>query len=94
MLVFYNIRWAGTPEEFKELIVRMRGLCNEMEHVDFKNVYIPSSEWTHALLYKTKSIDNMQELYGRYIQTYGPTKILLAAYTIYHKYEELGLPPP
>jgi len=92
--MFYNIRWAGTPEEFKEYISRLRSLCGEIENVDFKNVYLPSNEWSHALLFKAKSFDNLQELYRRYFQTYGPAKTSLAAYTIYHTYEELGLPPP
>ncbi len=94
MLILYNFRWTGTLEEFTEFMERLKGVCEEIEDIDFKGVFIPSSEWSYTLLIKTTSYAKAREAYSTYMQKYGPPQISLAAWTILHTFEELGVSSP
>lgn len=93
MLGLYYFRWVGTPEEFKEYIRRVMSICEGTEGVNFKGVFVPSSEWNGAVLLEGPSLDKGISVMKTYIQKYGPhPKIPVAKLELLFTYEELGHP--
>ena len=55
-IVYFN--WSGTKEEMKkEKEIVERVLCKH-DGVELVGVFIPSSEWKHAALYKSKDFES------------------------------------
>jgi len=94
LLVLYYNNWVGTPEEFKEYIGRTKSICDGIKGVNFRGVFMPSSEWNAVLLVETTSFDKVVEAFRTYTKKYGPhPKIPLSKVELLYTFEELGYPP-
>ncbi len=93
MLGMYYFRWVGTTEEFKEYIGRVMSICEGTEGVDFKGVFVPSSEWNAVSLVEATSFEQALEVFKTYMKKYGGhPKIPLAKLELLYTFEELGYP--
>lgn len=93
MLGLYYFRWIGTPEEFKEYIGRIMSISEGIEGVEFKGVFLPSSEWNAVSLFEATSFERALEVYKTYMTKYGShPKIPLAKLELLYTFEELGYP--
>ncbi len=50
MYLIYYFRWSGTSSEMKECVEKVNEICDMTEGVNFKGVFMPTSEWGSALL--------------------------------------------
>lgn len=93
MLGLYYFRWVGTPKEFKEYVGRVKTICDEIKGVNFKGVFLPSTEWNAVLLLEGPSFDKGLDVFKTYIKKHGPhPKIPVAKLETLFTYEELGYP--
>ena len=54
-IVYFN--WNGTKEEMKVEMNIVRKIASKYD-VELMGVFIPSSEWKHAVLYKSKDFES------------------------------------
>lgn len=94
MLVLFNLRWAGTPEEFQEYMGRVKSLCEEIEGITFLGVFIPQTEWDYTIVVEAESLDLDMEFNRRFLQKYGWPPFTSTAWTYLHTFEDFGLPSP
>jgi hypothetical protein len=88
----YYFRWVGTGGEFNEYVGRIMTISKDLG-VDFKGVFVPTSEWNAVLLFEGPSFDKAMEIYKTYIQKYGAhPKIPVAKLELLYTFEELGYP--
>jgi hypothetical protein len=66
----YYIRWLGTSGEFEKYLRRVENIIKGIEGVNYRGVFIPSSEWNFAFLLETSSFDQGIEIYKTYIKKY------------------------
>lgn len=93
MLCMYYFRWVGTPEEFNEYVGRVMNISEGVEGVEFKGVFVPSSEWNAVALLETTSFEKALEVYKTYMKKYGPhPKIPASKLELLSTFEELGYP--
>ena len=91
MLGLYYFNWAGTPEEFKEYIGRMKSICDGIEGVEFKGLFTPTSEWHFVFLVEFTIYEKGLEVLKTYRKKYGSAKVALAKAEILHTPEEFGI---
>lgn len=91
MLGLYYFNWAGTPEEFKEYVGRVKSICDGIEGVEFKGLFIPTSEWHFVWLVEFTPYEKGLEILRTYRKRYGPAKVALAKAEILHTMEEMGI---
>jgi len=92
LLFLYYFRWVGTPEELKEYLGRSKSVIDRVEGVDFKGVFVPSSEWSFVALMEAVSLEKVLEAWRTYIKKYGPhPKVPLAKIELLFTPEELGM---
>ncbi len=77
-LVYFN--WSGTKEEMKkegEIVKRIASKYG----VELVGLFVPSSEWKHAVLYKSKDFESFlkfqKEVRKELPSSAGPTKLEL-----------------
>lgn len=93
MLGLYYFRWVGTSEEFSEYMDRVKGIADGIDDVDFKGVFVPTSEWNVVTLWEAPSMDRALEVYRTYMQKHGPhPKIPVAKMELLYTFKELGYP--
>jgi len=93
LLALYYFNWVGTSEEFKEYIGRIMGIAQGIEGVNFKGVFVPSSEWNAVMLIEAASFDKAMEIYKTYVQKFGPhPKTPVSKLELLCTFEELGYP--
>ena len=93
MLMLYYFNWAGTREEFKEYLGKLKSIADGIDGIDFKGVFTPTSEWHYVLLYETTSYGKGVEAYRTYMKKYGRPPVALAKVERLHTLEELGITP-
>ncbi len=91
MLFLYHFNWAGTPEELREYVGQMKSIIKGTEGVEFKGLFIPTSEWHYALVMDTSSYEKALHIMKTYVKKYGWGKASLAKVELLHTFEELGL---
>jgi copper chaperone CopZ len=55
-IVYFN--WSGTKEDMKKEKEIVERVLSKFDGVELVNVFIPSSEWKHAVLYKSKDFES------------------------------------
>ena len=93
MLGLYYFNWAGTPEEFKEYLGRVKSIADGIDGIEFKGVFTPSSEWHFVLLSELTSYEKGLEFLRTYRKKYGPPPVALAKAEVLHTLEEVGITP-
>jgi hypothetical protein len=92
LYVMYYFRWTGTSSEIKDYVERVNKLYDKTKDVNFKGVFIPTSEWTASPLFEGTSYNKVLAVYKEYIMKYGPhPKISLGKVEILHTFEELRI---
>jgi len=91
LLLLYYFNWAGTPEELKEFVGRMKTIIKETEGVEFNGLFIPTSEWHYALVMKATTYEKTLQVMKAYIKKFGWTKTSLAKAELLHTFEDLGM---
>ena len=92
MYLIYYFRWSGTSSEMKDYVEKVNGICDMTEGVNFKGVFMPSSEWSSAILFEGTSYDKVLGVYKTFMMKYGPhPKISLGKVEALHTFEELGM---
>jgi len=93
LLTLYYFNWVGTTEEFKEYIGRVKSICDGIAGVNFKGVFVPSSEWNAVLLLEAASFEKALESYKTYMKKFGPhPKIPSSKMEMLYTFQELGYP--
>lgn len=93
LLGLYYFRWAGTPKEFKEYVGKVKSISGGIKGVDFKGVFMPTSEWNAALLLEATNFNKALEVFKTYMKKHGPhPKIPLAKLELLFTFQELGYP--
>lgn len=91
MLVLYYFRWTGKAKELKEYVDIINELADEIEGVNFKGIFSPTSEWNCVILFEGTSYEKVLGLYKAYIMKHGPhPKIPVGKVEVLHTLEELG----
>jgi hypothetical protein len=54
-IVYFN--WNGTKEEMKKEKEIVKNILNKHNGIEVVGVYVPSSEWKHAVIYKSKDFE-------------------------------------
>ena len=70
MYFIFYIRWLGTSGEFEKYLRRVENIIKGIGGVNYRGVFIPSSEWNFAFLLETSSFDQGIEIYKTYIKKY------------------------
>ena len=91
MLTLYYFNWAGTPEDLREFVGRMKGIIDGIEGVEFSGLFVPTSEWHYALVMKATNYEKILQVMKTYIQKFGWAKTSLAKAELLHTFEDLGL---
>lgn len=91
MLGLYYFNWAGTTEELKEYVGRVKSISDGIEGVEFKGAFTPTSEWHFVLLFDVSSYEKGLEFMRTYRKKHGPPKVALAKAEILHTMEEMGI---
>ena len=91
MLTLYYFNWAGTSEELREFVGRMKSIIDGTDGVEFNGLFIPTSEWHYVLIMKANNYDRMLQVMRKYIEKFGWAKTSLAKAELFHTFEELGL---
>ncbi len=91
MLFLYYFNWAGTSEELTEYVGQMKSIIKATEGVEFKGLFIPTSEWHYALVMDTASYEKALQVMKTYVKKFGWGKASLAKVELLHTFEELGL---
>ena len=92
MYVLYYFRWTGTATEMKEYVGRVNEICNQTEGVNFKGVFMPTSEWNSVILFEGTSYDKVLGVYKAFMMKYGPSpKLTVGKVEALHTFEELGM---
>jgi hypothetical protein len=93
LLVLYYFRWTGTAKELKEYVDIVNELADEIEGVNFKGIFSPTSELNCVILFEGTSYEKVLGLYKAYMMKDGPqSKIPVAKVEVLHTLEELGYP--
>ena len=94
MLTLFYFNWVGTTEEFKEYVGRIKSISDSIVGLNFKGVFVPSSEWNAALLFEAATFEKALECYKTYMKKFGPhPKIPLSKAEMLYTHQELGYPP-
>jgi len=88
LLILFYIRWNGTTKELKDFLGRMRNICDEIEDIELKGVYTPTSEWNAVLLFEAIRFEKGIEAYRTYHQKFGSPKIPLGKAELLYTFEE------
>jgi hypothetical protein len=91
LLMLYYFNWAGTSEELKEFVGRIKRIISEIEGVEFSGLFIPTSEWHNVLVMKATSYEKTLHVMKTYIEKFGWVKTSLAKAELFHTFEDLGL---
>jgi hypothetical protein len=87
----YYIRWIGTAPELKEYVDRINEITSEVDGVDFRGIFSPTSEWNFVLLFEGTSYNNVLEVYKQYMVKFNPhPKIPVGKVEVLHTFEEFG----
>ncbi len=54
-IVYFN--WNGTKDEMEKEKDIVNNILNKYDGIEMIGVYVPSSEWKHAVIYKSKDFD-------------------------------------
>ena len=93
MLVLFYFRWVGSSDEFNECIARVKSIADEVDGIDFKGVFVPTSEWNAVTLWEAPSFDSALEVYRTYIRKHGPhPKMTVSKAELLYTFKELGYP--
>ncbi len=91
MLFLYYFNWAGTSDEFREFVVQIKSIIKVTEGVEFRGLFIPTSEWNYVLVMKATNYEKSLQVMKTYIEKFGWAKASLAKAEVFHTFEELGL---
>ena len=93
MLVLYYFRWTGTATELKEYAGKVNEITDEVEGVNFRGIFSPTSEWNCVILFEGTSYEKVLEVYKEYMMKHGPhPKIPVGKVEVLHTLQELGYP--
>ena len=75
----------------KEYVSRITEVTTEIEGVDYKGIFSPTSEWNFVFLFEGASYNKLLEVYKTYMMKYGPhPKVPVGKVEVLHKLDELG----
>ena len=89
MFVLHYFNWAGTSEEFREFVNRMKSQFDGKEGVGLVGIFIPTSEWHYVIIWNVKTYEQALQVYKAYSEKYGPLKISLGKLELFHTFEEI-----
>ena len=93
MYFIYYIRWIGTYTGFEKYLNRVKKITDEIDEVEFKGAFAPSSDWNFAFLFNISSFDKGMEIYRTYIKKFegqNPQE-LVGKLELLFTLEEIGL---
>ena len=91
MFLLYYIRWIGTATELKEYVGRINEITTEIDSVDCKGIFSPTSEWNFVFLFEGESYNKVLQVYKTYMIKYGPRpKVPVGKVEVLHTFDELG----
>jgi len=93
LLGLYYFNWAGTSEEHKEFIGRVKSIIDGTEGVELSGIFLPTSEWHYVMVMKAKSYEKLLQFFKTYLQKYGHPKTSLGKIELFHTFEEIGITP-
>lgn len=92
MIALYFFRWIGTPKELQEYMGQVQSVFGEIDGLDMKGIFVPTSEWNFVSLIEATSYDKVMEAYRTYMKKYGPhPKEPVAKMELLYTFEELGM---
>jgi hypothetical protein len=91
LLTLYYFNWAGTSEELREFVERMKSIIDGTEGAEFNGIFIPTSEWHYVLVMKATNYEKILQVMKKYIEKFGWAKTSLAKAELLHTFEDLGL---
>ncbi len=89
MLVLSSINWAGTSDEFKEFVDRVKTIGEGMEGVSLVGVFIPTSEWHYVVVWNVNAYEKVLQTLKAYSEKYGRIKISLGKIELLHTLDEI-----
>ena len=89
MLVLSYFNWAGTSEEFREFVDRVKNIGAELEGVSLVGVFIPTSEWHYVVVWNVNAYEKMLQTLKAYSEKYGRIKISLGKIELLHTLDEI-----
>ncbi len=89
MLVLHYFNWAGTPEELKEFVSRVKNLAVGLGGISILGIFIPTSEWHYVIVWNATTYEEALQIYKKYSEKYGPLKISLGKIELFHTLEEI-----
>lgn len=61
MLAIVYFNWHGKKEDMNKEKKIVETILHKYEGIEMLGVFVPSSEWKHAVIYKTKDFETFQK---------------------------------